>query len=106
MISCHGFFVFILLAGWDWQSCAFDDTCARWCIKLFMQIHQDACAVFLGGDVNDMCCHTYGRIFDHGGADGCNTTVTCPYVATIRNTCYAGSTISHAQTFPAGPLIC
>ena len=80
-------FLAVVTTGWDWDSCAKDDTCARWCIKLYMQANEGTCASDLNATVADLSCHHYGRLLD-GGSGGCSDPGTCPYVTQTRQTCY------------------
>ena len=91
------YFLVVMDGGWDWDTCAKDDTCARWCIKLYMQANEGTCATDLGATVADLSCHHYGRLLN-GGSGGCSDAGTCPYVALTRQTCYP----THPST---GPVI-
>ena len=86
-------------AGWSFENCAKDETCARWCIKLYMRLHENQCASDLGGTNSSLVCHHYGRIFN-GGSGGCSSTDTCDYVDSVRSVCYSFNTgtKSHIST--------
>ena len=77
--------------GWTWRTCAADETCARWCIKRYMQDIGIICETFHGIATMDMKCHDYGRMF-RGGLVGCALTSTCEYEQLIRATCYESGT--------------
>lgn len=89
-------FIVVFSAVWDGQSCAFDDTCARWCIKLYMQANEGTCATSLNGTAGMLRCHHYGRVFN-GGASGCTDAATCAYVESMRNECYTVPGIPHPE---------
>ena len=77
----------LIVAGWDYTSCAYDDTCARWCIKLYMQSMEGGCATALSATTADLMCHDYGRIFNGLGAN-CADPLNCPYEQSLRGECY------------------
>jgi len=80
------------LANREWKECAFDDKCARLCIKEYMKRYQQLCIADLGSGITEkqLKCHDFGRLHN-SGPFGCASTASCGYVERIKDNCYVKS---------------
>ena len=93
------YFIFILLS--EWKECAFDDECARLCIKEYMKRYQSLCLGDLGSGITEaqLKCHDFGRLHN-GGPFGCSNKATCGYVSRIKESCYVKNGTKSAKAAP------
>ena len=99
LYNYHIYFIFILLS--EWKECAFDDECARLCIKEYMKRYQGLCLGDLGSGITEaqLKCHDFGRLHN-GGPFGCSNKATCGYVSRIKESCYVKNGTKSAKAVP------
>ena len=67
------------------EECAFNDTCARNCIRAYTSRYAHLCKEQLGKST--LSCEDYGRMHNGGGPSGCSGYWTLFYVDLMRNKC-------------------
>lgn len=65
-----------------YKQCAFDDPCARRCIRSYMSRYDFLCKEDLGGK-SDLTCEDYGRMHNGGGPSGCSQPRTLDYYVNV-----------------------